>query len=115
MLFRHPRTHMGGGCHPPRRFAPEHARASRQKPNESLGLDESNDVSFPPPPRLRLNPPRSGQSKNVAVFGGIGVYSLSCFDMLRLQLNFGGGEWGGVGGEGVPMFGGRGLRGLQRR
>ena len=59
----------------------------------------------PPPPRLRLNPPRSGQSKNVAVFGGIGVYSLSCFDMLRLQLNFGGGS-GGVGGEGVPMFGG---------
>ena len=39
----------GGGCHPPRRFAPEHARASRQKPNESLGLDESNDVSSPPP------------------------------------------------------------------
>ena len=43
MLFRNPRTHMGE-VPPPRRFAPGGARASGQKPANSLGCCESSGI-----------------------------------------------------------------------
>ena len=57
------RTWGGGvGCPPPRRFAPVGARASGQKPADSLGCCESNGTRFYPF-RAYLDLPRSSQTK----------------------------------------------------
>ena len=57
-----------GGCHPPRRFAPVGARASGQKPADSLGCCESNDTRFYPF-RASLDLLRSSQNKKMAIYG----------------------------------------------